>query len=199
MRRMNILLMLLLTVGSSPLAYSAGSQPKSEFGFTTGSQGTGLVYSALWDIRPKTNIGVEVRFFDIKNEGEMPVFDYYTGQYINVDDKALILLPVMGMVKYYPFRGMIANNFLPFIAVTAGPVLSIDGDENERYFKKKWVKAPTLITPGGNLAAGVEFRFQGGTNISASVGYDIFPMGKKVDEKFNYNGLLLKLAVSRAY
>lgn len=192
-------MILLLALGSGRLAYGAGGLPKSEFGFTTGNQGTGLVYSALWNLSPKMKMGVEFRYFDIKNEGEMPVYNYFTGRYENVDDKALIMLPVMGMVKYYPFMDMIANNFSPFIAAMAGPVLSIDGNENERYFKKKWVKAPTLITPGGNVAAGVEFRFQGGTNISVSVGYDIFPMGKEVDGQTHYSGMLLKLALSRAY
>lgn len=180
--------------------FGAGRKPPiNEFGFTTGNQGTGLAYSGLWVLNPKINGGINFRYYDIKNEGEMPVYNYYTNRYENIDDKALILIPIMGIIKYFPFRDLIANNFSPFLSAMVGPVLSIDGKESERYFKKKWLKAPTLITPGGNVAAGVEFQFQGGSNISASVGYDIFPMGKNVDGQTHYNGLLLKLSVSRTY
>ncbi len=192
---MKKLLLLLVVLSSASAQYKDKTQG---FGFNMGTRGTGLVYSVIWTVKQGFQTGVEGRIYDIKNEGEFPVYDYYTGTTQNVDDKALVLFPVMGMVKYFPFEGKIANNFSSFLSLKLGPVFSLDGKENEDSFKNRWGKAATGVTAGGNLALGVDFRYMGGMVISASMGYDILPMGKEIDGQSHYSGLLLNLSLTRA-
>lgn len=169
-----------------------------EIGFISGNRGSGLRMAVMWKFKPGYEYGITGRFYDIKNEGELPVRDFYTGQLININDKALIFIPIMFSLKYHPFEGKIANNFSPFMIVNFGPNLAIDGIESERKFKKKWIKAPTIVTLGGNVSLGLDFLLQGGMNFSISMGYDFFPMGKIVDGRRNYDGFLLKIGISKA-
>jgi hypothetical protein len=163
------------------------------FGFDTGTYGSGLTFDWFWAVKGNYQAGVEGRFFDIKNEGEFPVYDYYSGSYRNVDDRAMFMLPFFGVVKYFPFEGKIANNFSPFFGLKAGTILTIDGNELEHSFTKRWRKAPTFFTAGGQVYGGIDFRYQGGTIISGSVGFDVFPLDRKVDGRQDYSGMVIQV------
>ena len=169
------------------------AQMKKGIGLTTGTQGSGIHFIGDWKLNKKIFYGFEVRYFDIKNETEIPVYNQYTGQYINVGDKALVLLPFFATARWLPFEGKIANNFSPFVQLKGGPLLAIDGNESYRKFNSRWRKAPTFTSYGAQLVIGVSFLQMGGSSISPSIGFEFLPMGRTVDDKKRYDGTTINI------
>tara|TARA_B100001173_G_scaffold132512_1_gene115042 strand:+ start:216 stop:806 length:591 start_codon:yes stop_codon:yes gene_type:complete len=169
------------------------AQMKKGVGLTTGTQGSGIHFIGDWKLNEKIYYGFEVRYFDIKNETEIPVYNQYTGQYINVGDKALVLLPFFATARWLPFEGKIANNFSPFVQLKGGPLLAIDGNESYRKFNSRWRKAPTFTSYGAQVVIGVSFLQMGGSSISPSIGFEFLPMGRTVDDKKRYDGTTINI------
>ena len=169
------------------------AQMKKGFGLTTGTQGSGVHFIGSWKLKENMFYGFEARFFDIKNETEIPVYNQYTGQYINVGDKALVLFPFYATARWLPFEGKIANNFCPFLQVKGGPLLAIDGNESYRKFNSRWRKAPTFTSYGAQIVIGVSFLQMGGSSISPSIGFEFLPMGRTVDDKKRYDGTTINI------
>jgi len=169
------------------------AQMKKGIGMTTGTQGSGIHFILSGQLKENLFYGFEARYYDIKNETEIPVYNQYTGQYINVGDKALILLPVYATMRWLPFEGKIANNFSPFVQVKGGPLLAIDGNEEYRKFNKRWRKAPTFTSYGAQIVIGVSFLQMGGSSISPSIGFEFLPMGQTVDDKKQYDGTTINI------
>ena len=169
------------------------SQMRRLVGLTTGTQGSGLHFSGDWQLKSDIIAGFEIRYFDIKNEAELPVYNPYTGEQFNVGDKALIMFPMFGTIRWLPFEGKIANNFSPFVSAKLGPVLAIDGNAEHRSFKNRWRKAPTIFTYGGQIVIGVSFRQLSGSVISPSIGYELLPMGQTVDDRKSYDGTTINI------
>ena len=169
------------------------AQMKKGVGLTTGTQGSGIHFIGDWKLNKKIFYGFEVRYFDIKNETEIPVYNQYTGQYINIGDKALVLLPFYATVRWLPFEGKIANNFSPFVQLKGGPLLAIDGNESYRKFNARWRKAPTFTSYGAQVVIGVSFLQMGGSSISPSIGFEFLPMGRTVDDKKRYDGTTINI------
>jgi len=198
MKKTNTLIFIIILFCSGHNQKLKAMDSYKEFGFISGNLGSGVRFSLMWKLKPGTEIGFSGRFYDIKNEGEFPVYDPYTGTFRNTNDNALIFLPFMFSYKYHPFEGKIANNFSPFISLNSGPNLAINGNENKTSFKKRWIKAPTILNYSGNISIGIDFLLQNRIKLSASAGYDIFPMGQEVDGQENYNGFLIKIGISKA-
>ena len=169
------------------------AQMKKGIGMTTGTRGSGIHFILSGQLKENLFYGFEARYYDIKNETEIPVYNQYTGQYINVGDKALILLPVYATMRWLPFEGKIANNFSPFVQVKGGPLLAIDGNEEYRKFNKRWRKAPTFTSYGAQIVIGVSFLQMGGSSISPSIGFEFLPMGQTVDDKKQYGGTTINI------
>ena len=169
------------------------AQMKKGIGLTTGTQGSGIHFIGDWKLNENFFYGFEVRYFDIKNETEIPVYNQYTGQYINVGDKALVLLPFFATARWLPFEGKIANNFSPFVQLKGGPLLAIDGNESYRKFNSRWRKAPTFTSYGAQVVIGVSFLQMGGSSISPSIGFEFLPMGRTVDDKKRYDGTTINI------
>ena len=169
------------------------AQMKKGIGLTTGTQGSGVHFIGSWQFQKNLFYGFEARYFDIKNETEIPVYNQYTGQYINVGDKALVLFPFYATVKWLPFEGKIANNFSPFVQLKGGPLLAIDGNEEYRRFNNRWRKAPTFTSYGAQIVIGVSFLQMGGSSISPSIGFEFLPMGQTVDDKKQYDGTTINI------
>ena len=175
------------------LVTSGTAQMRKGIGLTTGTQGSGFHFSGNWQLKEDLIAGFEIRFFDIKNEAELPVYNPYTGEQFNVGDKALIMFPAFGSIRWLPFEGKIANNFSPFVEAKFGPVLAIDGNDEYRKFNKRWRKAPTINTYGGQIVIGVSFMQMGGAMISPSIGFEFLPMGRIVDDKKSYDGTTINI------
>jgi hypothetical protein len=169
------------------------AQMKKGIGPMLGTRGVGIIFSGQWQIKSNIITGFETRFYDIKNDSELPGYNQFTGQTLNVGDKALFMVPLFGTVRWLPFEGKIANNFSPFAEMKLGPILAVDGDEDTRKFSNRWGKAGTIMTYGIQVAFGVDFLQMGGSAISPSIGYEYLPMGKEVDGRTNYNGTVVNI------
>jgi hypothetical protein len=170
------------------------AQMKKGIGPMLGTRGVGIIFSGQWQIKSNIITGFETRFYDIKNDSELPGYNRFTGQALNVGDKALFMVPLFGTVRWLPFEGKIANNFSPFMEMKLGPILAVDGIEDTRKFSNRWGKAGTIMTYGIQVAFGVAFLQMGGSTISPSIGYEYLPMGKEVDGRTNYNGTVVNIA-----
>ena len=170
------------------------AQMKKGIGPMLGTRGVGIIFSGQWQIKSNIITGFETRFYDIKNDSELPGYNQFTGQPLNVGDKALFMVPLFGTVRWSLFEGKIANNFSPFMELKLGPILAVDGIEDTRKFSNRWGKAGTIMTYGIQVAFGVAFLQMGGSTISPSIGYEYLPMGKEVDGRTNYNGTVVNIA-----
>ncbi|MFQ6605858.1 MAG: hypothetical protein ACE5D8_09965 [Fidelibacterota bacterium] len=167
------------------------------FGLLVGSEGNGFSYRAYVRPQPSWAAGGKITLFDIKADDEFVFYNYYTQQAESVGDRYLLIIPIFGFINYFPFEGKIANNLSPYISLQAGPLITLDGDENNDRFFNRWTTADSYFTFGGNINLGVSFVWVGGTSIAVSAGYDIFPMRVKVDGKSRYDGLTLEFSFTR--
>ena len=169
------------------------SQFKRGLGFGTGTWGSGFHFSGEWQLDDDKYYGFEIRFIDIKNEEELPVYNPYTGNSFNVGDKALIMFPIYAKIRYLPFEGKIANNFSPFIELKIGPNFAIDGDGDARRFADRWKGAPSHTSYGGQIVMGAAFLQMSGAVISPSIGYEFLPFGQSIDGRRSYDGTTINV------
>ena len=169
------------------------SQFKRGLGFGTGTWGSGFHFSGEWQLDDDKYYGFEIRFIDIKNEEELPVYNPYTGNSFNVGDKALIMFPIYAKIRYLPFEGKIANNFSPFIELKLGPIFDIDGDGDARRFADRWKGAPSHTSYGGQIVMGAAFLQMSGAVISPSIGYEFLPFGQSIDGRRSYDGTTINV------
>ena len=169
------------------------SQFKRGLGFGTGTWGSGFHFSGEWQLDDDKYYGFEIRFIDIKNEEELPVYNPYTGNSFNVGDKALIMFPIYAKIRYLPFEGKIANNFSPFIELKLGPNFAIDGDGDARRFADRWKGAPSHTSYGCQIVMGAAFLQMSGAVISPSIGYEFLPFGQSIDGRRSYDGTTINV------
>ena len=118
---------LVLFILSSNLVFGNFSNNRYGAGLDIGSKGSGFFFNYLiGNMEKNLDVVFEARYFDIKGETEMYVYDYWTNQYTTISGQNLILMPFMVGVNYHPFAGQIANNFSPFITIRGGTTFAID-------------------------------------------------------------------------
>ena len=167
-------------------------------GIDIGSKGSGFFFNYLiGNIEKNLDVVFEARYFDIKGETEMYVYDYWTNQYTTISGQNLILMPFMVGVNYHPFAGEIANNFSPFITIRGGTTFAIDGKEGSGSYKQKWSKAETHWSPAGFVGTGIEFRWYNQTSVVLHIGSDILKLSQQADNRDDYSGLLIHIAFNR--
>lgn len=166
------------------------------FGLDIGKSGSGFFLLRQYThSSERFSFLTELRFYDIKGENEMFAYDYFTGQYRSIGSKSLVYVPVFFGASYYPFVGLIANNFSPFITYRLGPVLTIDGKE-EGSFLDRWSNPDTDFSYGGFLGVGIEFKWINLSSIILNIGYDYFPPPKSIGR--DYSGFLIHIAFNRS-
>ena len=185
---------ILLVISIFCLSTSSFAQFKKGFGFTTGAWGSGFHFMVDREISEALYSGFEVRFLDVKNDGEMPVTNYYTGQTYTIGDDALVMFPAFAKIRYLPFEGMIANNFSPFIELKAGINYALDGNSNARTFRGRWRNSSGHTSFGGQFVVGINFPQINGTSIITSIGYETLPMTKEIDGRNNYDGITMNIS-----
>ncbi|MBC8322505.1 MAG: hypothetical protein H8E70_02930 [Candidatus Marinimicrobia bacterium] len=162
------------------------------FGLQVGEQGTGVFFHQSWRSSSNLQWLFHGSIFDVKGDEQLMVYDYYTGQYRSVGDKYVLIVPLFGGGKYFPFADKIANNFAPFVTVQFGPVLTIDGAESDK-FSTRWGKSKGLWSFGGYAGVGIDFLMVNGMMVSAGAGLDILPMNGVVDGEKHYNGAIIQI------
>jgi hypothetical protein len=190
-----ILLISLIIITLSGYSYAIDN--KFSIGLNIGTQGSGVNFNYNNKLANNFAYGATIRFFDIRATDELLVYDYYTGTYRAKNQVSLIMFPVFGTGSYYPFEGKIANNFSPFLRLSGGPIIVLDGDENIDSFAKRWKQAKSHIAYGGNIEFGVEFRMPGRVSFVAGIGFDYFPMPEEIDFHDDYSGMIIQFSIIR--
>lgn len=163
------------------------------FGLQVGEQGTGIFYHQVWRSKPSLEWLFHGRIFDVKGEEFMMVYDPYYNQYRSVGDKYVMIVPLFGGAKYFPFAGQIANNFSPYVSMMMGPVLTMDGYDSDK-FSERWKRSQGLWTFGANIGVGADFLMANRMTISAGVGMDYLPMNEKVEGQDHFSGAIIHIA-----
>ena len=192
--KIRLLISIIIIIASG---YTYGIDNKYSIGLDIGTQGSGVNFNYNNKLTDNIGYGATIRFFDIRATDELLVYDYYTGTYRSKNQVSLIMFPVFGYGSYYPFEGKIANNFSPFVRLSGGPIIVLDGDENIDSFSKRWKQAKSYAAIGGNIEFGVEFRMPGKVSFVAGMGFDYFPMPEKLDGKDDYSGVILQFSIIR--
>ena len=191
------MLKLLIALGLTPLLLAQFSDVHQGFGLDIGSNGSGVFFSRQYTHESgKYSLSGELRFYDIKASDETIVYDWYYNQYQSVGGKSLLLVPFFLGSNYYPFAGMIANNFSPFVTFKSGPILTINGQESGRFINR-WVNSETHGSWGGFAGVGAEIRTVSSTTIMLQMGYEYLPLAKISDGEKDYSGLLIHISFNR--
>lgn len=126
-------------------------------------------------------IGIESTFIIARGENEYPVYNYYTGYYMEKPNKKrLSFLNVNLRYKKVLFVDKIANNFRPFISVSAGPVVAFDPPNVEK-MSERFKNIETTVSLNGIVGIGLDFLYQGDSGLSFFAGYNYLQFGSKLD------------------
>lgn len=187
-----LIIILFISIGFSQI-----NSTKFGVGLNIGNVGSGIFYHQHIKGFEKVKLGARLSWTDVRPAREIPVYNYYTGQYENENTVSLIMFPLFGTFNYYPFEGKIANNFSPYLSIKGGPVLVLDGDESIESFAKRWSKASGSLAYGGNIGVGIEFRQSGSVHYLVELTYDMIPLKNTIDGYGNLNGTVLSLSIHR--
>lgn len=188
---------------SGGLAFSEEKLPVSHIEKSRGlvlgqfqyGSGFGLFYERGY--KEVSRLCASVCFIMIKDETDIPLYDYYYGVYYErADRKRLNFLSLMFGYKRFLFVDDIEGNFKPHLRVSLGPVLYMD-PPNIPDFSRRIREMNTGVSAGGELAGGVEFPGFGGAIFSFNLGYQCFYFTHKLEGKMIYRGPFLKIYVGR--
>ncbi|MBT3496968.1 MAG: hypothetical protein HOG20_07460 [Candidatus Marinimicrobia bacterium] len=179
------------------LIFGQFSTVHNAFGLDIGTRGSGIFLNRSWQHEnEKYGFIAEWRLYDIKGNDETYVYNYYANQYETVGKRSLILSPIYGGGKWFPFAGKIDNNFSPFVTILGGPVFVLDGKE-ALTFKERWRKAETFWTYGLFVGVGVDFKMMTQGSISVNLGFDFLPLNRNIGGDTHLGGFLIHIAFNR--
>jgi hypothetical protein len=156
---------------------------------------------------------------DVKDEGEVELFNYYTGQsYVPNKINRLIYVPLVVGVQYRLFKDDIVDNFRPYLTAGAGPTLifvapysslQTDPTTGQQYyapieFFSSLKYGQLRYTVGGYLGAGAYFGMDKGSLSGVNVRYYLspYPPGIQVmtnSRLKNFGGLYITLTFGTLY
>jgi hypothetical protein len=136
---------------------------------------------------------------DVKDDGEVEFYNYYTGQsYIPGKVNRMLLMPLVVGAQYRLFKDDIVDNFRPYVNVGIGPSMVFvapyskttkylgPGDQTvimreqiEFFSSLKYGKAH--YTVGGYIGAGAYFGLDKSTLSGLSIRYYIVPFKKGIE------------------
>ena len=160
---------------------------------------------------------------DVKDEGEIEYFNYYTGQsYVPNKLNRLIYMPLVAGIQYRLFKDDIVDNFRPYLTVGAGPtaifvapysspqvvVDPVSGQTVTQYnpidFFSSLKYGRFRYTIGGYIGAGAYFGMDKGSlsGINLRYYFSPFPSGIQVMTNSaikNFGGLYITLIFGTLY
>jgi len=190
-----LLLAVLLFVGL-PSLWAQGSipidDPSGKYGgvsLVQSDRGTGAGLYYEWSLNSANRIGAHANLLVVRGKNDYPLYDPWTGYtFERHDKKRLILLPVFATYKRVLFVDKIANNFRPFLAAAAGPIISFD-PPNIPDFADRMKDIQVGATFGARVGIGMDFLYTMGTLISLFIGYEQIEFADALDGSDNYDGI----------
>ena len=193
---MNKVVLMIFVVITTTCLNAQDKMQNINFLFANNGYGFGYEYEAFR--KSNVSIGVDLRFYDIRND-EFPVYNPYYNQFTVAGEKDILLFPIFFKTSYYLFDGQIANSFRPFLTFSVGPFIAVDGDETISSFSKKWRSTESQTNLGASLGFGVNFSQSSGNTLSLGLGYDYLNVEKPIHSKEDFGGgyLFLKYQINR--
>lgn len=166
---------------------------------------------------------VDITISDVKDEGEVEYFDYWTGQsYVPNKINRLIYIPFVAGVQYRLFKDDIVDNFRPYLTAGVGPTVIfvapysspqtvIDPISNQPVVQYNQIDFFSSLkygqfryTFGGYIGAGAYFGMDKGsmTGINLRYYFSPFPPGIQVMTNSvvkNFGGLYITLTFGSLY
>jgi hypothetical protein len=156
---------------------------------------------------------------DVKDEGEVELFNYYTGQsYVPNKVNRLIYMPLVAGIQYRLFKDDIVDNFRPYLTAGVGPSLifvapysslQTDPTTGQPYygpidFFSSLKYGQLRYTVGGYIGAGAYFGMDKGSlsGINLRYYFSPFPSGIQVMTNSaikNFGGLYITLNFGTLY
>ena len=193
---MNKVVLMILVVITTTFLNAQDKMQNINFLFANNGYGFGYEYEAFR--KSNVSIGVDLRFYDIRND-EFPVYNPYYNQFTVAGEKDILLFPIFFKTSYYLFDSQIANSFRPYLTFSVGPFIAVDGDETISSFSKKWRSTESQTNLGASLGFGVNFSQSSGNTLSLGLGYDYLNVEKPIHSKEDFGGgyLFLKYQINR--
>ena len=138
-------------------AFGQIGKKSSDLNFIFANNGYGFGFENTKQKNEVLQIGLDLRVYDIRRD-EYTVYNEFYNQFGVIGEKSILMIPVYGRINYLLFQDKIANNFKPYFFISAGALIAVDGNENERSFRKKWLEAETQVVPSLSTGFGVEFN-----------------------------------------
>ncbi len=165
---------------------------------------------------------VSLAISDVKDEGEVEYFNYWTGQsYVPNKINRLIYIPIVAGIQYRLWKDDIVDNFRPFLTAGVGPsvifvapysryqlVTDITGQQSMQYVPIEFFSSLKYgqwrYTVGGYVGAGIYFGMDKGSLSGVNVRYYFspYPPGVQVMTNSvlkNFGGLYLSLTFGSLY
>lgn len=156
---------------------------------------------------------------DVKDEGEVELFNYYTGQsYVPNKVNRLIYMPLVAGIQYRLFKDDIVDNFRPYLTAGVGPSLifvapysslQTDPISGQQYYNpidffSSLKYGQFRYTVGGYIGAGAYFGMDKGSlsGINLRYYFSPFPSGIQVMTNSaikNFGGLYITLNFGTLY
>jgi len=208
-------------VGQSKYSIDDPDAKYGGFSIIQTTNGTGFGGYFEWSLNASNRLIASLHWLIVRGKNDYPIYDPYYDPYgyyafERYDKTRLNLLPVQLGYKRILFVDKLANNFRPFLHLSAGPVIAID-PPNIPDFSDRMKNIKIFFTTAVSIGAGIDFSYQPGTLISLFVGYDYLKFNHKIDkpEEFiipdeydasdfytgrkNFNGLVVKIGIGKKF
>ncbi len=135
-------------------------------------------------------MGIETNFIITRGENEYPIYDPYYGYLERSDKKRLSFLNINLKYKKILFVDQIANNFRPFLSLSAGPIIAFD-PPNVPELSERFKNIETSLSWNGSAGVGIDFLYSGNSGMSFFAGYNYIKFPNKLDQDpENYKELI---------
>ena len=176
------------------------------FGATLTDKGFGLRLSYNRSKSPSSMFTSDFEIINVngKNEFTGGGYDRF-GRYVQfkVGDENLILMPLMFGYRKNMWHDQIANNFQPYIQLSAGPVLAFNLKEENLDiplefrenvgFIEQFSKGKAFYTIGAFLSGGAVIETGKNRFINISVNYSLIDFGRDLDHRRALGGLAFRV------
>ncbi len=170
------------------------------FAFSMAETGSGIGGYMAWPIMNRTQFGLSLGAYFIRDAGEYSYYNYYTGYPETVGrENNVYLFDFMVSMKRRFFASDLDDSFRPFLAGGVGPYYGMnfpefdeDPEGNKNYDEYAWAI-------GGYFGGGVEIDASENYFVSIRFQYRVIPFAEKIGERKNHSMVEIRFEVGNRY
>lgn len=143
---------------------------------------------------PALSIDVESDWSIIESNNTVSFYDYYN-QPVTINNQNLSFVKLLIGVSWLPFLDTMHPSFQigPFVA--AGPVLSLNTDDNEDFLERWQKNVEMTLAPFVRAGLQAKVMTGHGSSYNFRLGYDYTEFDEYIDSKKVYKGLFFQLGM----